>query len=138
MDAADMSELNAPLELSPAATGTELRVLKAASVLLEARITGLEEQAKAMIKRGDRVPHFKLEKSVGRARWTKEAPEIIAMGKLFGYKLSKQVEAITPTQAIKLGMVEELLGGYIEKSRGELKLVADTESEARKIFGGGQ
>ena len=138
MDAADMALMNVPLELSPAATGQELRMLRYAANLLDARVTGLEEQALAMIKRGDRVPFFKVEQTMGRERWAKDASEVIMLGELMGVCLKKPSEAITPKQAIDAGMPAEVIKAYTERKPGALKLVVENEDNARKIFGGGK
>lgn len=121
-------------ELNPHETGVELKRLHAMAQLLEARITGLEEQARSMIMRGDRVSGYKLEPGNGRDQWTASAAEIITMGELLGLDLSKPTEAITPAQARKLGVDDALLKIYSERVPGKLKLV---EYKSEKIFGGG-
>jgi len=121
-------------ELNATQTGVELRYLHRMSKLLEARITGLEEQARSMIMRGESVTGYKLEPGSGRDQWTCSAEEIITLGELLGLDLSKPQEAITPAQARKLGIDDSVLAGYVERISGKLKLV---ESNAQKIFGGG-
>lgn len=136
LSTADVTLLNTPWELSPASLGNELRYLRRAAELLDARITGLEEQTTSLIRRGERVPFFKLEQTVGRDRWKVDAQEVITLGEMLGHDLAKKPEAITPKQAIKLGVPEAVINSYIEKPHGSLKLVLDEENNARKIFGG--
>jgi len=134
--ATDASMLNIPWDLSPSATGNELRYLSRAAELLDARISGLKEQAAAMLRRGDRVPFFKLEPSKGRDKWNRDPAEIVALGELFGHNLAKPVTAITPKQAIDAGVPEEVIDRYIDKTPGAMKLVLEDQDNARKIFGG--
>lgn len=135
LSAVDASVMNIALQLPPEQTGNELRYLRHAAALLDARITGLTEEATAMISRGDRVPFFKLEKGNGRDRWKKEPNEIIAMGELLGHNLAKPAEVITPKQAIKLGLPEDVINSYYEKTHGSMKLIEDDGQEAKKLFG---
>jgi hypothetical protein len=130
----DVSMDNTPWDLSSLSTGNELRYLKHAAELLDARITGLSEQARSMITRGELVPGFKLESSQGRERWLKTPEEIITMGELLGFKLAKPAEAITPVQAKKLGMDLSLIEHFSQRIPGALKLVET--KDGRKIFGG--
>lgn len=71
---------------------------------------------------------------MGRERWIKPEPEVIAMGELMGVKLGV-TKLVTPKQAIKAGMPEAVIKSFTETPRGELKLVPDDGTKARKIFG---
>ena len=133
LTAVDVTMDNSPWELSPLSTGNELRYLKRAAALLDSRITGLSEQARSMITRGEFVPGFKLESSAGREKWLRQAEEIITLGELMGYDLAKPLEPITPAQARKLGMDNGLLEEYSQRTPGALKLVES--KDGRKIFG---
>lgn len=135
LTAVDVSKTNSPFDLSSHQTGAELRYLKHAAELLDARISGLSEQALAMIRRGDRVPGFKVEQSYERDRWIKPINEILALGKMFEIDIAKPIEVVTPKQAVKFGLPEQLVKKYSEKPKGALKLVETQENESRKIFG---
>ena len=134
LTAIDVTMDNSPWELSPNSTGNELRYLKRAADLLDARITGLSEQAKSMITRGEFVPGFKLESGSGREKWSKSIDEIMTLGELFDLDLTKPTEPITPSQARKLGIDEKVIEGYTQRTPGALKLVEAKDS--KKIFGG--
>lgn len=123
-----------PFDLPPEALGTELRYLQSAIDTLTARATSLEEQALSAIRQGKQIPHFTAQHGMGRERWIKPDAEVIAMGELMGVKLGV-TKLITPNQAIKAGMDATLVKSFTEKPRGELKLVADDGTTARKIFG---
>lgn len=136
LSAVDVATSNGALELKPAQVGAELRILKRAADLLDARITGLSEQATSIVKRGGRIPHFKLEEVIGRERWKVPIEEVVALGEFFGQPLTKPAEAITPKQAIKAGIPESVIATYVERPRTGMKLVPDDGKAARKIFGG--
>lgn len=132
---ADISLSNTPWELSPHSIGKELRYLKRAAELLEARITGLSEQATNLIRNGQRIPFFRLEQSLSREKWKVEPEEIIMLGEMLGCILEKPREVVTPKQAIKLGLPPEVVEAYTDKRVTGLKLVFDESNTARKIFG---
>lgn len=119
-------------ELNPKQTARELKQLRFSAELLNARITGLEEQARHMITRGDSVPGFKLESVSSREQWTRETAEIITLGELMSVNLCKPPEPITPAQARKVGLHEEILRQYSKRVPGKLKLVE--EKNAERIF----
>ena len=135
LSAVDVSTVNTPFDLNAQQTGGELRYLKRAADLLDARITGLSEQALSMIKRGERVPGFKAEASAGREIWKKSAEEIITLGAMMNVTLAKPLDVITPKQAVKAGMPEEIVKTYSDTPRGAIKLIAEDESASRKVFG---
>lgn len=136
LQAVDLSMDNTPNDLDSISTGNELRYLHHAAKLLASRITGLEAQALSMIKRGDSVPFYSAEATAGRMRWTTSDAEVGALGEMLGFNLLKPVEAITPPQALALGMDKSLLESISERPIGGLKLVADDGKKARKLFGG--
>jgi hypothetical protein len=135
LDSVDISLHNTPNDLDEGNLGKELAVLKHAAMILDARITGLEEQAKFMITKGKRVPGFKLDSVSNREVWTKSVDEIIVLGKLLGINLTKDPTIVTPAQARKLGVEDYILNGYISRQKGALKLIEEDITDASKIFG---
>lgn len=131
----DLAEAPVPFDLPPAAVGVELRMIQHAMDLLKARASGLEEQAKVAMMSGVDVPWFRLERAQGREKWTRPVAEVLALGSLLGLNLAKPPEAITPTQARKLGLSADLTATYAGRSSGELELIPDNGSKARKVFG---
>jgi hypothetical protein len=124
-----------PLDLPPAALGLELALLREGIKRLEARASGLEEQAMSVIRGGATIPGWAIEQGAGRQRWAKPAPEVLAIGTLYGLNLAKPVEPITPLQAVKAGLPKEMLTALAETPRGSATLVRDDGSKARSIFG---
>lgn len=136
MAALDLAGAPVPFDLPAPAVGVELRMIQHAMTMLEARASGLEEQAKAAMLSGQDVPWFRLERKQGRERWMRPVTEVLALGDMLGLKLAKPPEAITPTQARKLGLPAELTATYAGRPAGELALVPDDGSKARKVFSG--
>ncbi len=134
--ASDIAEQNTPWDLKSDELGVELRFLRHAKAMLDARVDAMEEQALAMLKRGDAVPFYGLANKVGRLRWNKPDAEIFALGDLTKKDLKKTPVPITPTQAIQLGIEKSLIALYSEKPISGQKLVEQTTQQARKIFGG--
>lgn len=124
-----------PLELPPAALGLELAMLRAGIARLEARASGLEEQALAQIKRGVAIPGWAAQAGGGRQRWAKPAAEVLAIGSLLGVDLARPVEPITPLQAVKAGLPAEMLTTLAETPKGAVALVREDGTKARAIFG---
>lgn len=133
--ACDVAGAAEPFDLPPAALGLELRQLRRAQTLLEARLSGLEEQAQARIKSGAQVPGWRVEHGAGRERWKQPAAEVIAVGQMLGVSLAKPVEAITPKQAAKAGLLPDVVAAMSETPRGGAALVEDDGSRARAVFG---
>ena len=59
-DDAETSNARTPLELSPLAAALELRFLMRALDRLEARVDGLKELTIANMRRGERIPYFRI------------------------------------------------------------------------------
>lgn len=135
MNVLDRSLLNIPLELTPEALGTELRYLKRSNEMLQARITGLEGQIASLLRQGKRVPFFKLENSLGRERWKVSTEEVITLGELMQCDLQKPKDVITPHQARKLGIPDNIIDSYTERFHTSFKIVLDQDNQqAKKIF----
>lgn len=122
-----------PLVMSPAAMALELRTLRRARKVLEARITGLEEQVLSTIVRGTDVPWFSIQHGQGRTKWTTPASEVIALGQMLGVDVSKP-DVLTPKQAIAKGLPEEVVKAYSHAPRGAAELVEDDGRTAAKVF----
>jgi hypothetical protein len=136
MSVVDFSGTMDRVNLPAPAVAAELTILDAAAALLEARRTGLQQQAMAMIRRGERVPGFALEAPAGRLKWTATPDEVAQLGDVLGIQLRKPLDVLTPTQAIAAGLDAAVINGqYADRPKGALKLVTDTTTQARKVFG---
>lgn len=121
-------------ELPPDALGLEMRLLTEASKLIEARLSGLETQALALMRQAVTVPHWVLRPGTSRTVWNKPDDEILALGAMMGLDLAKPKEAITPAQATKAGLDATLTAAYSFKPQGAMKLTLDDGSDARHTF----
>lgn len=126
-----MDRVNMP----PAAVAAELNILEAAAALIDARRTGLQAQAMALVKGGKLVPGWAIDHPLGRLAWTKTPPEIFMLGDLLGIDLRKEPAPITPTQAAKKGIDQAVISTYAARPPGAAKLVQQDNTMARKIFG---
>lgn len=132
--AADKAQQATAIDLSPLALGIELRLLTRAQKLLEARVSGLEAQATAEIKRGKLVPYWMMESTPGRLGWNKPDAEVLMLGTIYGVDIARPPEPVTPTQAIKAGLPAELVGAYASRPIGAAKLTYDNGTKARLTF----
>lgn len=133
--AADEAGRAQPLELKPHELGVELRYLKRAQALLDARVSGLQEQALSMAQQGQNVPHWSMQSGQGRLKWKAPQAEVIAVAQAMHLDVVKAPELITPTQAIAKGLPKEMVEMMAERPRGAAELVADDGSKARQVFG---
>lgn len=130
----EVSNQPTPVELSPAALGVQLTIIKRAVKQLEYLESGFDEQVKNLVRSGVNVPGWMVEAGVGREAWNKPTPEIIALGDALGHDLRKPDNLITPNQARKMGVDDAIIAAYSEKSSTGLKLVPDNGNKARRIF----
>lgn len=124
----------APVELSAHEAGLQLRFLERAAKALEARITGLKEQATSLAKGGQRVPFYTMESGPPRKVWTADHATVEAVGQAMGIPLTKPA-LITPLQAMEKGMSTEMVMQFARDVPGAAKLVPDDGSKARRAFG---
>lgn len=134
LNSADVAAVATPFDLPAGAIGRELRYLSRARDLLEARISGLEQEVQAKIRRGERVPFFALEQNPGRLAWNCTPEIIFALGQALGVDLQQPPKPITPTQAKKL-LPDAVIEINASRPKGEAKLVEVHELTAQKIFG---
>jgi hypothetical protein len=122
-----------PVAMSPEAIGLEATMIDRAMGYLKARQTGLHEQILSINKSGVNVPHYAVKPTESRLTWSKPISEIAAMGDMMGVATRKD-GAITPRQAIKAGLPEELVMAYAGREEGGMKLVADDGRNFNRIF----
>lgn len=122
-----------PFNLPAERLGHELRQLRAAQAVLDARVSGLEDEARALWERGERGFGFVIERTLGARKWKAESPAVIELGKLYNLDLAK-VSSLTPAQAIKAGIPEPIVKRYSERTGGTPKLVPFDQSQAHSAF----
>lgn len=132
--AAHLSTVSNPVELPPAALGIELAMLEDAQRMLDARVSGLKEQAFARVQRGERVPGYAMEQGFGREAWTAPPAQIIATAAALKVDVSKP-GVITPKQARDKGLPASIVALFAGKESKGYKLVRDDGTAATKVFG---
>jgi hypothetical protein len=127
---AETSTDQQPVDLTPSAAALELRMLDRALLRLTARVEGLRELTTANLRNGAHVPHYKLEPTRSSTKWTVPPAQVI---KKLGKKASVP-KVITPTQARKLSLDENIISGMVEIIPGGLRLVESSNKDAARVF----
>ena len=128
------------VELTPEATGIEMMLIEDAIERLDARLTGIQAQAEAMLRQGKAVPHYHLEAGQSRRIYRDDVTveEVLGMGDLLNVDLRKKQTKkdllVTPRQAIDLGIDEGIIAQYSFRPRAALKVTRDNPTHARKVF----
>lgn len=127
----DTKHVATTTELEPDQVANELSFLKTEMNLMKIRVDALEERAISQIQNGAQVPGFELKKKLGRKKWNKPLAEIVLMGKMFyGIDLGIQ-SSVTPAQAIKKGIPEDIINKYSEVPENGFDLIV---SKGSKFF----
>lgn len=133
---ADYAGRSLPVDLDDPNLSRELRWLHEAQRLLEARVTGLEQQALHRLQSGAHLQDYGIDFTKPHRRWRANAEDVITMGALMGKDLAKAGrECITPAQAKKLGIDESVIAEYAFYPSGTAKLVPVDTTKTRKLFG---
>lgn len=122
-----------PVNLPAAALGLELRMLERAADVLKSRISGLQSEAEARIRRGERVPGYALADTYGREKWRDEKA-VASIAQALNVNIMKPA-LLTPKQAIKAGLNADVVKAYVETPKSGVKLVVDDGTRAAKVFG---
>jgi hypothetical protein len=132
--AVDQSGKSLPHDMSPEATGAMLTLLDTAAARIKALRDGLDAEASALIRKGTPVRGWHIKRDPTPRRWTVPVPEVLALGEMMGLTLTKEAEAITPAQAVKLGLDEALVDTYAQRFQGAEKLAPISATAAEKAF----
>ena len=112
--------------LTPEQLTHELEWLEDAEDLINARLTSLSVQATEIIQGGGRVAGYHLVQSMGREKWDIPINDVIALGEAHGKDLRKQIEVVTPNQAItKFKIPRAVVEQNTVRYPGEFKLKRD-------------
>lgn len=131
----ELSMKPTPIEMSPAALGVQLAIVKRARKHLESLEAGFEEQIKHEIRTGTNVPGWLSQMGQGREIWNKPIEEVISMADLMGFDIRKPTEAKTPNQARQLGIDDAVIKAYSTRPNTGLKLIPDDGNKAKLHFG---
>lgn len=123
-----------PLDLSKRALAVQLSIVTAARKRLSAIEDGLSQQVETMIRKGESVPGYMTQPKQGRESWSVPVEEIHALGDMMGIDLRKQ-SAVTPKQAVKLGIDKDVISAYSAKTTSGIEVVPEDDKKLRLIFG---
>ena len=133
MFAADEALKPQKYDLKNEELGRELDILKHASELIKYRISGLEAQAENKLKTGQVVPGYGLKEGRGSIRWNVPKESINELGDLLGVKIRKE-ESLTPLQAKKAGLSEEIFNALTVRKPGKMKLEQIDKEKIKEKF----
>lgn len=134
MGLVDLSLEAAPQEMTPAALGLFLATVRDAQKRLGALADGLEEQAMFKVRSGIDVPHWKGDYSQGREKWNVPPEQVIALGQNYAVDLAKPPQTLTPAQARKAGVPDDMVQIFAERPRGAMTLVRFSDADAARRF----
>lgn len=123
-----------PLEMSKHALAVQLSIVTTARKRLGAIEDALMQQVETMIRRGEVVPGWMTQPKQGRETWAVSIEEVHALGDFAQIDLRKQA-AVTPKQAVKLGIDKDVIKAYIAKTTTGIEVVPEDEKKLRLIFG---
>jgi len=113
--------LNGEYQLADNDLGKEYDLLLTAQDRLKSRIAGIEADIEYRIRTGKSVPGYTLEQTTGREGWKVDEQQVIDTGELMGIDL-KKINVITPAQARKKGLNEEVVAMLSERKPGSMKI----------------
>lgn len=128
-----------PFDLTPYQAGVELKRLTDAKQMLDARISGLQVQVEADMRRGAFVPHWQMEQTRSRLDWTVDNEAIRNLGNMYGVNLFQPPKPVTPTQAKTLCRdIEPLLESFADRKPGAMKVVPFDLTKTKALFSHGK
>lgn len=122
-----------PVDISDHALAVQAALVERAYAHLKSLRTAYHAQIEGKARAGAVVPGWTTEPTFGKEKWTRPVEEIIAMGAAFGKDLSKPT-AVTPKQAIKLGVDEAVIKAYSTQPRTGARVVLDNGIKVKQVF----
>lgn len=133
--AIDLAYSSAPLVMSPAALRKERHRLIDAEKVIKLRREGIEQSLMSTIQRGGIVPYFSIAHKKGRTVWKDDAvKDMQDIASAYNVTITTPKLSLTPLQAIKAGIPEEVVGMYSHAPGGAAELVEDDGTAAEQIF----
>lgn len=132
--AIDVSDHMGVTPLTPESAGLELTVLDDAEKRLAARRAGIEAYLMQHLSSGGRVDGWNIEQKMSNLKWTRSDAEVALLGAAFNLDLHKPAELITPTQAKKLGISDDVIASYSGREAGKLTLKRASNLKAERAF----
>ncbi len=133
MDLYELSGKVKSQELSLEALSVQYTIIKRAIKQLEYLEIAFDSQIKTLIRQGKMINGYGVEPTTGNQVWNKPVKEVVSMGDLLGFNLRNE-KAITPKQALKLGVDTNVIKEYSNTPHTGYKIVTDDINNAREIF----
>lgn len=134
----EKSYQSAPLNMTPAQKARHYKTLQRAEKFIKAQREGIAEAIESDIRRGIGNPLYKIDHGKGRVIWLENAVEqgILDVAAAYNVKIDKPalVQLVTPTQAIKAKLPEEIVKAYSHSPGGKAELVEVDPDYAANIF----
>lgn len=121
-------------ELTGHELGAELRFLEYYKKFLDARISGLQDEAIARIKEGQGVSHYQVKSTRGRLEWTTPLEELIAYAQITGRNDLIKQNFVTPTQALSAGVDSQFVNKHSDRPYCEPKLTMVSQKDIASAF----
>lgn len=123
-----------PLDMDKQSLAVQYAILTRAVKQIEAVKDAIGQQIETLIRTGHNVPGYTTQPKQGRETWSTPIEEVFALGDMMGVDLRKP-SAVTPKQAVKLGIDINVIKEYSHKTSSGLEIVQDDGKKARLIFG---
>lgn len=130
----EVSSQALPLDLGVEALSVQLSIVTRAHKQLSALKDALEQQVETLVREGKSVPGYMVQPRSGRESWNVDLTEIFSLGDMLGIDLRKPT-AVTPKQAVKLGIDTNVIKAYSKKTSSGVEVVPEDGKKARLIFG---
>jgi len=120
--------------LNPDSLGVELAIVTRAEQLLKSRRAALESRALNMIQNGQPVLNCGVQVNKRRV-WAKgQADKLKSLASLYGVKMEKPTELITPRQAEQAGLSKSIVADCVEIKEADPKLKLDSRAYLNQVF----
>ena len=111
-----------PRELTGRELAAEIVLLREAGDRIKSRLTALEAQAMGDLQRGQAVPGWTVGYSKPHLQWTISHSEVLMLGDGLGIDLRAPKQAVSPSQALKLGIAASVVESYSSRPPGAPRL----------------
>jgi hypothetical protein len=104
------------------ALNAELIELKKAQNIVEMMLEAKEAEALERLQKGENISGFEIGHARGSTKWTQSGEQVLKMAKICDVDISRPAQPLTPLQAIKAGLNEDVVKSMSEKTTGAIKL----------------
>jgi len=114
-DAMDFVGRPMPINASLMEDEMEMTLLKRYEKMIKERRTVLEEKVKNSIMRGQQSSMYELKEQLGNRSWVEKPETVIQMGASMGLELKKSETVVTPAEAVRRGLPEDVMEQLVKR-----------------------